>query len=104
MSEPDLFDPPPGSIDAAFEAFHTRHPEVYAELVSMARKARARGRQKLGMGMLFEVIRWNRIVGGLPDELEAFKLNNNYRSRYARLIMQREPDLEGFFDTRALRS
>jgi hypothetical protein len=33
-----------------------------------------------------------------------FKLNNNYHSRYARLIMEREPGLDGFFETRGLRS
>ena len=29
-----------------------------------------------------------------------FKLNNNYVSRYARLIMAQEADLEGVFETR----
>jgi hypothetical protein len=29
-----------------------------------------------------------------------FKLNNNYRAHYARLIMHQEPDLDGIFELR----
>ena len=36
------------------------------------------------------------------DEHSGFKLNNNYRSRYARLIMEQEADLEGVFQIREL--
>jgi len=93
---------PRGPIDRQFWRFHQRHPEVYDELRSMCFRARARGRTRLGIGMLFEVLRWNRIIEGLPDETEDFKLNNNYRSRYARLLMEREPELAGFFSTRRL--
>ena len=52
--------------------------------------------------MLFEVLRWEWIIRGLPDTAEEFKLNNNYTSRYARLIMESEPGLEGVFETRRL--
>jgi hypothetical protein len=31
---------------------------------------------------------------------DEFKLNNDYRAPYARLIMRREPDLDGLFETR----
>lgn len=34
---------------------------------------------------------------------EPFKLNNDFRSRYTRLLMQQEPELQGFFETRTLR-
>jgi hypothetical protein len=33
-----------------------------------------------------------------------FKLNDHFTSRYARLLMQREPDLYGLFETRAVRA
>lgn len=91
------------TIEEMFLAFHHRNPGVYVALRDMTRQAKDRGRTKIGVGMLFEVLRWNRIVAGLPDETEDFKLNNNYRSRYARMIMERNPDLDGMFDTRELR-
>lgn len=92
--------PPDGlSIEQAFLVFHARNPHVYRELVMLARRARSRGAGKLGIGMLFEVLRWRHVLRTGGDE---FKLNNNYRSYYARLIMLREHDLDGVFETRKL--
>lgn len=88
-------------IEVQFLAFHHEHPEVYGALRDLARDLRRKGENKAGIGMLFEVLRWNRIMAGIRDE-DGFRLNNNYRSRYARLLMANEPDLVGFFDTRQL--
>jgi hypothetical protein len=91
---------PKRTIEADFWEFHHRNPIVYNGLVRLARKWRERrGTEKLGIGMLFEVLRWDLAIS---TEGDAFKLNNNYRSYYARLIMTREPDLEGVFETRRL--
>ena len=82
-----------------FWRFHLENPHVYDTLVSLARSWAKTGREKCGIGMLYEVARWQiamRTVG------EPLKLNNNYRSRYARLIMQREPDLADIFEIRQL--
>jgi hypothetical protein len=35
---------------------------------------------------------------------EDYKLNNNFTSRYARLLMQHNADLAGFFEIRAMAS
>jgi hypothetical protein len=43
-------------------------------------------------------------MAGLPADGEEFKLNNNYTSRYARLLMEREAGLSGLFATRELRA
>ena len=90
------------SIQTRFERFHRRNPHVYYGLVTLARRAKAAGRDTIGIGQLFEVLRWEWSMSGLPDRHEYFKLNNNYRSRYARLIMEQEPDLEDIFATRGL--
>lgn len=87
--------------DLEFRQFHNDNPRVYLELVKLARQAKASGRQKVGIKMLFEVIRWNRF---LKTSDPIYKMNNNYHSRYARLIMENEPDLASIFDTRELRS
>lgn len=106
MSQASLFDEPTRtsskSIDEKFHAFHAAHPEVYDELVELARCGVAAGQRRLGMKQLFEVLRWHRTLRGLPAEGETFKLNNNYTSRYARLVMTLEPDLAKAFETRTL--
>lgn len=91
------------AIDRAFWVFHETNPDVYVELVRLCRDLRARGRTKVGMKMLFEVLRWSRMLR-TEDPQSDFKLNNNYTSRFARLIMEFEPDLTGLFETRELRS
>lgn len=88
------------TIDAQFEEFHRNNPEVYEELVRLARQMKARGHKRIGIKMLWEVLRWERAMK-TTDQTE-WKLNNNYTSRYARLIMEKEPDLKGFFVTRGL--
>lgn len=87
----------PETIQQQFEAFHKRHPEVYRILVSRARRAMVKDK-RVGIGCLWENIRWYFYV----ERDETFKLNNNYRSRYARLIMDQESDLADYFETREL--
>ena len=91
------------SIDARFRAFHDGNPQVYTLLVTLAREARDKGHNRISIGMLWEVVRWNRLVAVL-DTSSRYELNDNYRSRYARLIMEQEPDLDGIFEVRELRS
>ena len=92
------------TIESRFEAFHARHPDVYRHLVRLAYEARRAGRERIGMKMLFEVLRWEWTIAGLPDEAEEWKLNNNYTSRYARLIMADHPTLDGLFELRELKT
>lgn len=91
------------TIEARFWMFHVKHPEVYAELVRLARQAHGRT-ARVGIAMLWERMRWSVVVEGLADDREPYALNNDYRSRYARLLMEREPDLADFFETREIRS
>lgn len=92
--------PRSGSIENDFLDFHAANPHVYDNLVRLARAWSARrNARKVGMKMLFEVLRWEVAMKTTGDD---FKLNNNYTSYYARLIMEQEPDLVGIFETRAL--
>ncbi len=88
-------------INRRFAAFHQANPNVYDELVRLSRQAKAAGRERVGLRMLFEVVRWNQLTSTTGDQ---FKLNDNYISRYARLIMDQEPDLAGLYETRELRA
>lgn len=91
-----------GTIQEAFERFHAEHPEVETYLIALAHEVKRKGHQRYGIGALWERLRWHfQIEIGLGDD---FKLNNNFRSRYARKIMHEHPDLDGFFEIRELRA
>ena len=93
----------PSRIDREWLAFHEANPHVYEALVRFAREAAAR-RTHFGIGMLWERLRWYTSIEAHDQSQSEWELNNNFRSRYSRLLMAREPDLEGLFETRKLRS
>lgn len=80
-----------------FEAFHALNPRVYDALRGMALGMKRRGMRRYSIKALWEVLRFQAIA----TYGDAFKLNNSFTSAYARLLMEREPELEGFFETRA---
>lgn len=86
------------TLQDRFEMFHAQNPHVYKLLVDLARQVKARGFTKYSINSLFERARWHYMFETTGD---VFKLNNNYRSRYTRL-MQQEPDLAGMFATSTL--
>lgn len=96
--QPTLFDDP---IQVAFLKFHHDNPHVYRMLVKFARQVKDSGRRRYGIKSLFERLRWH-MAFEVKSETD-FKLNNNYTSRYARLLMENETDLDGVFATRELR-
>lgn len=89
------------TIEERFERFHAANPEVYRLLVHYTRTLRRAGRERIGISLVWERLRWDVAIRTVGDEL---KLDNSYRSRYARRIMRDEPDLAGVFETRALRA
>lgn len=95
---------PDSKIYREFVEYHTKHPEVYWQLHALALQWVGAGHNKIGIGMLFEVMRWNAGLRPDRDGAEEFVLNNNYRSHYARLLMDHEPLLVGVFEVRTLRS
>ncbi len=94
---------PAETIQGRFEQFHALNPWVYTELVFLARQLQTQGHRRIGLKMLFEVIRFN-YLRRTVDPSSDFKLNNSMTSRYARLIMDNEADLADAFETRELRA
>jgi len=86
----------PLTIEDRFTIFHRDNPQVYRLLLQICRRVRAQGIQRIGIGFLFERLRWLSLMETTGDP---FKLNNDYRAYYARAIM-REPGLEAIFETR----
>lgn len=87
----------PTNLLEGFEQFHSDNPHVYRSLVDLTREGKESGRKRLGIAMLFNVLRWNRM---LATQGEPFKLNNNYQPFYSRLIEERNPDCRGIFSKR----
>lgn len=82
-----------------FKEFHAKNPQVYAALVRLARQAKRRGLNKVGIELLVNVARWELMLQ-TDDPNTDYKINSNYKPYYSRLVMQNEPDLRGMFDTR----
>ena len=84
--------------------FHAENPQVYEilrreSLYLAIDKNWNRGSIKF----LWERLRWIiHVETNVP--LGDFKLGNDYHSRYARLLMEQEPELVGWFVTRELRA
>lgn len=90
----------PDEIDQRFIEFHAANPHVYRQLVGLARQWRDAGHGKCSMKMLFEVLRWD--AGVRTRSVDGLKLNNDFTSRYTRVICANHPDLASLFETRAL--
>ena len=88
------------SLEERFELFHARNPQVYETLRDLALDLVDRGKTKIGIAMIYEVLRWQHAMRTKDDN--GYKLNNDFRSRYARLIMDNEPRLAGVFETRRI--
>jgi len=82
-----------------YKAFHHANPWVMDRLIQMARNLKTRGIRQYGIAALFEVLRYDWTIR-TDDPTSQLKLNNDYRAFYARDIMRRCPDLDGFFNTR----
>lgn len=90
------------SIQDQFEAFHAANPHVFDLLVKYTQRLRDSGRKHYSINAVFERIRWHLNVEIRGDE--EFKLNNNYRSRYVRLLETEHPEFTGFYRTRELKA
>lgn len=85
-------------IARSFAQFHRQNPHVYEGLRRLALKIRQAGHHHYGIKALFEVLRYEFALTTVSAD--GLKLNNNYTALYARLLMEKEPELNGFFHLR----
>ncbi len=93
---------PDRSTQENFEKFHRLNPHLYVVFSRMAKALVQAGRKRFGIAMLTEVVRWDYLTTTNHGEHD-FKINNNYQGRYARLLMEQEPELAEVFELRKLR-
>lgn len=90
-AEPAWLDSPQDPIEEAFVAFHRANPQVYARLETEALKLGSLPKApRFGISLIFEVMRHDHL---LKTEGEHWKLNNNFRALYARLLLHHQPHL-----------
>jgi len=90
------------TIQERFEAFHDANPHIYRMLRALALGWVYAGRTHGSMKMFWETLRFQ---SGTVNSLgEPYKLNNDFTALYARLLMEREPALAGFFEIRERRA
>ncbi len=85
------------SITEKFNRFHQRNPHVYHLIVDISKRMKRSGVHKFGMKGVFEYLRWQYTM---QTQGERYRLNNIFTSIYARLVMETEVELKGFFETR----
>ncbi|KQY58357.1 hypothetical protein ASD11_01430 [Aeromicrobium sp. Root495] len=87
------------TIQERFESFHSLNPWVLTALERLTENALAHGRSRLGVKHFVEVLRrqYGRQTTG--DE---FRLNNDYASRYVRLMIAGHPEWSEHFQLRGL--
>ncbi|MFJ4668882.1 hypothetical protein [Kitasatospora purpeofusca] len=103
-----IVQPPAGSvrqqtIQERFEEFHALNGWVLTELERLTAECIDSKFRRVSLGMLFELVRYSygRATLGSSDD---FALNNDYRSRYARLLIEQHPEWAPYFEVRALRA
>jgi hypothetical protein len=86
---------------AKFKAYHLENPHVYQEFLKLAFKMKETGRTKYSAETIINVMRWNM---DLKTTGKPFKISNDYRSIYARLLVYNHPEFIGFFDMKGLKN
>ena len=89
-------------IKTKFQEFHAKNPEIYGKFAHYAFKILKAGRSRYGAKSIMERVRWHFDLNAKDGD--GFKCNNNYTAHYARMLEQRHPIFEGFFNKRELRS
>ena len=97
LHQPALFTADPSRFDRFLE-FHQAHPDVYALFKRFTLEVFRRGHRRFGARAIWERMRWHLAID-VADEA-AHKLNDHFVPYYARLVMLRNPHLDGMFSRR----
>ena len=92
---------PRATIAERYAEFESLNPWIIPALEHLTRQWIAKGHQRLGIGMLTEVLRWEY---GRTVSTDGLKINNDFRSRMVRRLIERNPEWSDVFATRCLTS
>ena len=86
---------------AKFKAFHEKNPDIYDMFYRFTVDARNANREYFSHWMIAQRIRWYTTVETTGKE---FKLSNDYIALYARLVIWQNPQWEGFFKFKKMKT
>lgn len=90
------------TISQRFAKFHAANPGVYVELERRALALYRAGRKHIGIALIYEAMRYEWLIR--IDHADDWRLNNDYRALYARLLIAEHPELAGVIETRERRA
>jgi hypothetical protein len=82
-------------------AWHKENPRVYELFDKFTREAIELGHRHLSAWLIVNRIRWETSVVTMGED---FKVSNDFIAYYARLFMALNPDYDGFFRIKTLKS
>ena len=85
-----------------FRAVLAARPDTLQMFYNFSRAIRARGFTEFSADSIYQRMRWETAME--QGDGKGYKLNDHYRSRMARRVMDDDPSLRGFFETRGLRA
>lgn len=80
-----------------FHEFDRENPEVFEEMLRLARRLKAEGRLIYGIDSITTDMRW---AEADTNRTDGFKINDSHRAFYARKLQMVDPTLCGFFSLR----
>lgn len=84
-----------------WRAFHTSNPHVYARVVELVTDAVLRGETRIGVGALFERLRYSERTETNGDR---YRLNNDHRAPLVRQLLDEHPEWTHLFELRERRA
>lgn len=88
---------PTSKLELQWQACKKRHPSLLSQLALLAKELKRAGHKRYSMDGLFHILRWETRATTGDSGL---KINNNYTAFAARDLMEKYPELQGFFQTR----
>lgn len=98
-ARPDV--PKGATIQERFELWISANPHFWRAFVNLCLEMKRRGMPRWGAKAACEVLRYEAHMQTIGEE---FQIPNDFSSRLARKAMAEVPELDGFFETRSLRS
>ena len=90
-------------LDVECDRYIRENPKIWQQFRMLAVKLKAKGIDRYGAKAIWEVLRYELALKAVTSG-EKYALNNNYTSRFARKLMEEEPEeFTGFFELRQLK-
>lgn len=92
----------PKSVILKFRDYHNSHPKVYKLFKQYANQMKESGREHYSAEIIINQIRWHHDIKS--NGADVFKISNDFKPLYARLLVYKFPEFKDFFQFRQVRS